>query len=156
MRMYGLQEFAFLIGMGLWNGGVVQGLGHVAAARGHAEELPMAGLCGLALGAGVMLEKNAPGVCGGWELVLSVYDPYAGGYRFCEVSADFDMSGMPDRAMTQREVEKALAQIPGQEVGDGGSKRRVSKEYTSLRDLKRYEASYSSYRTGRIPTSKRR
>jgi hypothetical protein len=152
MKPCELSEFTLLLKLGLWNGGAVSGLGYVSAATKHADGMPMVGLAGLWLGGGVTLESAEGG-----QLVLSVYEPYAGRYECFAVSADFNMPGFAERPTTLHEIEMALAAAIEQETKAIRRGRGTTfSEYTSLRDKRRYQAAYTSVRTGSIPTPRRR
>lgn len=150
MKPCELSEFTFLLKMGLWSGGAVSGLGHVSAAS-KTDTLPMAGLAGLLLGGGVMLERSEE-----QRLIMSVYDPYDGRYRCFTVSADFNTSSA-DRPVTMDEIEKALTMVLEQETKNARRGKGLTfKEYTPWREKRRYEANYYSPRSGALPKPGRR
>lgn len=153
MKPYELSEFTFLLKLGLWSGGAVSGLGHVSAASKYADELPMAGLTGVWLGGGVTLERSEQE-----RLVLSVYDPYTGRHNCFTASVDFNAAEPEDRPITMGAIENILTDILAREEKSARRGKRVAtfSEYTPLREKRRYEATYTSFRTGSIPTPRRR
>ena len=157
MRMpaHTLSTFAFLLKLGLWGGGSVSGLGYVSAAERCTEAFPVAGLNGLWLCGGVALEKHDPAPAGGQRLVLSVDDPYSGECTTYAVRADFDLPGMPRRALTREAIENALVSALG-EAERSARRGPKPRGYTPYRDKLRYEAAHSSVRTGRISTPRKK
>lgn len=152
MKSYELSEFTFLLKLGLWSGGAVSGLGHVSAASNHHGEMPVAGMAGVWLGGGVMLESMD-----GERLVFSVYDPYAGRYRCFDVSAELDTPEEAGERVTMAMIEKSLTGILEDEIKNvRRGKHPTVSDYTPWRDKRRYEATNYSFRTGSIPKPGRR
>lgn len=144
VKTYELSEFIFLLRLGLWGGGEITGLGYVSKTRGATGEIGNAGLTGMCLGSGVMLENSRSDLPGESNLVFSIYEPYTGDYRFQVVTANCD--GDIKRML--------LAILDGTEwINDRGG--RKIREYVSLQSKRRYGVEHKSLRSGLLPTVKR-
>jgi hypothetical protein len=152
MKNYELSEFISLLRLGVWCGGEVGGIGYVSAAR--SVESPtggMAGVCGLWLGGGVMLEgdggRSEPGttgtVTGG--MTFSVFDPYTGRHNWWAVDTDLDDNPAELISAIIKEAERAWLLGP-----------RLPREHVSLQNRRRHVAQFSSMRGGSLPTIRRK
>jgi hypothetical protein len=77
--MYEVSEFITMLRLGLWTGGDISGVGRSSAARAVESGALEAGVWGMDMGRGVMLEHLEEGEQG-QDALLSVYNPYDGGY----------------------------------------------------------------------------
>jgi len=138
---YNISEFVACLKLGIWPGGEVGQLGYLSSLRLLSQGSANAGLWGVQVGFGVMLERSIMGDTGKTAMDFSVYDPYEGGYKLYRV-----MSGL-----TVAEAMNAIMDM----ASLSGEKMRWSSGVAGKSPYafnRKYTAEYRSPRSGSIDT----
>ncbi|MCC8036105.1 MAG: DUF5456 family protein [Rikenellaceae bacterium] len=144
-KTYSISEFIELLGLDVWPGGMVEGLDYVSAPTPSQGEQESAGLTGLWLGSGLMIERERPNEATDTEIIFSKYDPYRSVYDFLSV-----------RTQTSKGQVKAIVRELMEK--ESLSHRRGRKTFTDspFKQQAGYEANHYSMYGGAVSKPKTR